>query len=803
LLDQHQSILLATLVLAALSLSAPARARPRLKVQSGAAPALDGSLDDPCWVNAPAAFGFLLERTGARPSQDTAVRFAADEDALYIGIHADESQWELVRARAQPGKGNVRQDDYVEIRLDVTNRGVSPFRLAVNPNGAVAVDSQGIGDVRKLCSTAVMKTQSAWAAEIRVAWEALGIIPPLRCRAALGLNAFRCRVYGSAQEERSIWHGAPLPDDEHNAMGEIEIGPSSDLVVEGLVVEPPLWGEGNRAKFYARCASGPKEVKVGAAVAKERPQWFAATADKRARPASLSYNIIPLEQRQTAEFRLRSSSGRTLYRVKRPLLIAPLVEVRLRQPPYRGYIFPGDEKVEAQIECNATSASLSRGRISVRLEDEAGKILQENQKPARRSQIITMPVSGIAGSGHLVASFHEGASALGSDHANLRRLTASEAGSLPSRIDSRGSLIVGGQPFFPLGWYGGHNLQHLEEIADSPFNCVLDYGINHLAPEEIRSYLDAAQKRGVKIIYCMNDLYPTTPYLKRIGPWEGYEQMLTGVVTSFRDHPSIIAWYLNDELPTELVPAMRKHYERMCELDPGHPAFIVHFMRSALASFVPTTDILGIDSYPIPNHPATDVSEMEDAGWQATKGLKPVWMVLQAFAWYQYWEPDDPNATGGRGRAPTELELRKGRAPTRDEVRCMTYLALTRGAKGLIYYCYYDLRVLPQYREMWGWLKEIGKEVRALSPVLLSAKSLPMKAPPGVHVLLLEHEGSLYLLAVNCEQKAARCKFRLPRAAAGQVEVMFEGRKVTPSGPAIADDFAPLQAHVYRIRLRG
>jgi len=820
LLDQHQSILLAALVLVTFSLQAGALGQPRLKAQFGAGPALNGKLDETCWENAPAASGFLLEKTGAKPSQDTVVRFAADESALYIGVYAAESQWELVRARAQldkgPGRaGNVRQDDYVEVRLDVTNRRekpgpARPFRVAVNANGAIAVDSQGIGDVRKLCSATAQKMQEAWAAEIRVSWEALGIIPPLRCRAALGLNVFRCRAYGSAQEERSVWPEAFARGDQPKAMAEIEVGPSSDLTVEGLAVEQPLWGEGNRAKFYIKSASGPKparpgDVKLAAAVANKRPQWFAASVGKRVSPAALSYDISSFETSQMAEFRVRGDSGRTLYRVRRPLLIPPLIEVRLRQPAYRGYIFPDSDKpalpeIEAQIECNATPARLSRARISVRLEDEAGKALQEEQKPARRAQVIALAASGLARSGRLLASFHEGASTLGSDYATLRKLTASEAASLPSYVDSRDNLIIGGQPFFPLGWYGGHHLQHLDEVADSPFNCLLDYGINHLAPEEIRSYLDAAQKRGVKIIYCMNDLYPTTPHLRRVGPWEGYEQMLTGVVSTFRDHPSIIAWYLNDELPTQLAPAMRKHYERMCELDPGHPGFIVHFMTSALAPFVPTTDILGLDSYPIPNHPAIDVSQMTDAGWQATKELKPVWMVLQAFAWYQYWEPDDPNATGGRGRAPTELELRKGRAPTRDEVRCMTYLALTHGAKGLLYYCYYDLRVLPQYKEMWGWLKEIGREVKALSPVLLSGKRLTSRSSAGIHTLLLEHEGALYLLAVNGEQKAARCKFQMPARARGPIEVMFEGRQIGPSGALIADEFGPLQAHVYRIQ---
>ena len=42
-----------------------------------------------------------------------------------------------------------------------------------------------------------------------------------------------------------------------------------------------------------------------------------------------------------------------------------------------------------------------------------------------------------------------------------------------------------------------------------------------------------------------------------------------------------------------------------------------------------------------------------------------------------------------------------------------------------------------------------------------------------------------------------------PRALARQVEVLFENRQVTASGAVIADEFAPLQAHVYRAQRKG
>ena len=131
----------------------------------------------------------------------------------------------------------------------------------------------------------------------------------------------------------------------------------------------------------------------------------------------------------------------------------------------------------------------------------------------------------------------------------------------------------------------------------------------------------------------------------------------------------------------------------------------------------------------------------------------------------------------------------------------MTYLALVHGARGLVYYCYYDLRVLPQYTEMWGWMKKIAAEVKQLSPVLLSpeepgkAAFTPADAP--IHARLMRHEGRLTLIAVNAGDKEEAVRFRLPRKLPAQVDVLFEGRKAPAQGNELPAAFKPLEVHVF------
>jgi hypothetical protein len=219
-----------------------------------------------------------------------------------------------------------------------------------------------------------------------------------------------------------------------------------------------------------------------------------------------------------------------------------------------------------------------------------------------------------------------------------------------------------------------------------------------------------------------------------------------------------------------------------------------------LTYFPQTTDILGVDPYPIPREPVTRVADFVTVARQAVRDNQPVWLVPQAFAWYQY-NSRNPD----RGHLPADEELRAGRAPTYEEERCMTYLGLIHGAKGLIYYCYYDLRVLPQYRQMWGWMKSIAADVKTLTPALMSTESAgtwsltPKESP--VQASLFRQGNRLYLLAANPAQTARRVDFDLRRRTGTEVEVLFENRQLAAGQGRFADEFLPLAVHVYAIKL--
>jgi hypothetical protein len=325
---------------------------------------------------------------------------------------------------------------------------------------------------------------------------------------------------------------------------------------------------------------------------------------------------------------------------------------------------------------------------------------------------------------------------------------------------------------------------------------VLNYGVNRVPKDRMVAYLDRAHQKGLKVIYCLNDVYPTATY---IASWEGLagnQTIAAAVVDAYKEHPAVLAWYLNDELPVELEPRLEDYYHRVARADPNHPCYIVLCDMPEVKHFRATTDIMGVDLYPAPRNPLTQVSDEAEVAKSAVAFHKPVWVVPQAFGWYQY-----TSTNKDRGHTPSAAELQEGRAPTYEESRCMTYLALTHGANGLIYYCYYDLRVLPQYQEMWGWLKSIAAEVKTLSPVLLSpddrGTAVCLPSNWKIDTRLKQHGGRLYLIAVNTATEPCQITFKLGRLRSSQADVLFEGRSVKLAKAQMADDFKPLAVHVY------
>ena len=309
-----------------------------------------------------------------------------------------------------------------------------------------------------------------------------------------------------------------------------------------------------------------------------------------------------------------------------------------------------------------------------------------------------------------------------------------------SYIDSHNRIVVDGKPFFPIGLYvvqctDGRYAGQLDEIADSPFDTLINYAVNECGTgasvQQIEGYLDQLQARNLKLIFSLKDY---------IGHGQKDIDTITHKVNTFKNHPAIISWYMNDELAPERLSELQKRYKVVRDLDPNHPVWSVHWNTNWLVAEAHTTDIVGVDPYPIDNNPITLVSQKADA---AQKAGKPLWLVPQIFNWRDY---------------PGDFRAETGRPPTRDEMRAMTYLAINHGARGLIYYSYFNIRDDKDYRTRWLQIKEIASEIDRLRPVLLSTQhfndSDVICNNSDIDIKLMREGDTYYLFAVNTKKEA-------------------------------------------------
>ena len=495
-------------------------------------------------------------------------------------------------------------------------------------------------------------------------------------------------------------------------------------------------------------------------------------------------------------------------------------------------------------------------------------------------------------------------------------------------IDEHNRFILNGEPFFPLGLYvvectNGSYAAELDEIADSPFDTLMNYAVNRCGTDatdgQILGYLDQLASRDLKLIFSLSEYFdgvpagtatwafsvPTGGTFDLYGWWTGgsnrasdapytvsygsFSQTIdvnqtvqtgawnhigtftfagstsgtvvlgndangyviadaigwdtdgdsnpdiiiddvdagfstqgngwltstsvnsylnhehyhakfsddmatiTHKVNTFKTHPAVISWYLNDERnPTNYLSQLEERYAAITQADGNHPVWSVHWNTAWLLQEAHTTDIVGMDSYPIDNLPITVVGDVADTALQTGK---PLWFVPQIFNWQDY---------------PWDFRAATGRAPTREEMRAMTYLATNHGAKGLIYYSYFNIRDDADYAARWPQIKAIATEIDQLRPVLLSTYQTSdndiICSNPNIDIKLMKEGNASYLFAVNTAFDAdgnaipiSGVPFDVNLANAPlKFHVLFENRHVIVDNSTFLDNFlGDRSVHVY------
>ena len=405
----------------------------------------------------------------------------------------------------------------------------------------------------------------------------------------------------------------------------------------------------------------------------------------------------------------------------------------------------------------------------------------------------TLPVASLAaGRQDVQAVARSGGRVLGFASCAFTRVAA-----LPDRavwIDRHGRTIVRGEPFFPLGMYwSGVSSNKVETYAQGPFNCLMPYN----APNS-KDLLDLCHAKGLKVIYSVKDVFSGTRWAPKGIETEADEvRYISDRVARFKNHPAVLAWYLNDELPLSMLDRLTARRDLLEKLDPGHPGWVVLYQYTQIRDYLPTFDVIGTDPYPIPTKPAATATHWTRLTRDGTLGCKPLWQVPQAFNWAAYKK--------------TPEEKAKHRAPTEAELRSMCWQCIANGSNGLVLYSFFDLEKEPNgetFASRWAECRRVGAEIRAQIPVLLSVEGAGRGlvgpfADETVSVRAWLKDGDTYVLVVNGGDTARSVRVPLGAdAARGSAAAVF-GPAPRQDGDAVSLDLAPLEPAFVRLRRRG
>jgi len=144
--------------------------------------------------------------------------------------------------------------------------------------------------------------------------------------------------------------------------------------------------------------------------------------------------------------------------------------------------------------------------------------------------------------------------------------------------------------------------------------------------------------------------------------------------------------------------------------------------------------------------------------------------------------------------------------PTPQQVRAEVWLALTAGARGIVWFAHefqpkFVEAGLLAHAEIAAAVRDVDREVLGLAPVLNEPTAAgAASASEGILVLCKRHDGALFLFAASTVAGPRRAEFTIAgRKGKAAVEVPGEQRTLEAVDGRFADDFAAYGVHHYKL----
>lgn len=365
-------------------------------------------------------------------------------------------------------------------------------------------------------------------------------------------------------------------------------------------------------------------------------------------------------------------------------------------------------------------------------------------------------------------------------------------------IRGDGTLVVDGQPFFPVA-FRAEKLEGVKEGIDCGFNMVMGSG------EWNRNIYDFANQAGLKII-------GGDSYVHFLGAQEGINPRAREIsvlwnfikhtrdqrrrpilknLTEFGKLPGVIGYQTNDEPEAKNTEVCEAAYELVKSYMPEKLVFTISCDVRWVGGLLNTADVLIYDRYLLrgtqppekaySNALTSLADNMEHCVklWQS----KSCWYMPQLYP-------------------PSYFSLKKDELLTADALRQQCYTALIAGAKGLVFYDWGELnythyrdekgnrtsaKLTPEQKaQQLSMLKDVVAEFKSLGEIICDGRpsreafvmfTAPGKMGPGsIKHRVLDHYGKQYVLLSNPLDVPLEGVFLGPDLGHNNFQKTFTGR---------------------------
>lgn len=334
-------------------------------------------------------------------------------------------------------------------------------------------------------------------------------------------------------------------------------------------------------------------------------------------------------------------------------------------------------------------------------------------------------------------------------HEETFRLTCRTGEKAPSyavTVDEHGRMIVDGRPFMPLGVFGLPDDKSLAEIKAAGCNIMQTYASINLFEgrktgdriKDIRAGLDRIHRHGLKHIFTFKDQMPNNKFaVTQMGKIKGLHEVTSAIAEGIKDHPALVAWMVSDEAHRPEVPDVVRTREAVAAGDPWHPTMSLTYRLEDLPYYAISGDILGLDLYPITtNQPRITLRKLVEVIEAGKRSGLPIWGIPQIFNWTTFKDKET---------------FLRSRSLTRGEIMAPTLLYAISGAKGFLFYSYWDLMDYQKKRDParaareWKDVVSVIQALKKLEPFLMSTQKAPeISVEP-------KNSGSVYAKAFTAE----------------------------------------------------